>query len=557
MGRKFTESEVLAMTRNRREDKALRETLHKLTEERGFYYDNLKKERKKISQFCRESQRTSGNSPCPDCQESCNKSDHVTPRQMQRHNKPWSVTPSESTFNVLFKQNNFETTESRKMHKRTNALRKSSHSRNSSELRDFVSPVASGKEIHKDTVLESCSEKLPFPQTEEIERALCSTPVPKEEQSQESDIVSIATDVDKYSRNSKDQTNRPKSVRILSPKPNKSSDVVSGSSANQVSEKSECFLQELTSENQTTKTEGRDIRSKVNEKAGPCGSQAERVAKAPARDNPEKANKVTENGNTQENERVKDSICKQVNRNIASKEIGESEEIADRLTLPVLDELPDEESEDKANQEYMMVYTLTDDGKMAEDGAFGNGGHTKHEREGKIFRSQTSLEDNNIQIVSVALENDGTAAITLSHVEKQRPHTVAGGEVFVEDPDLKSLTDVDHRDFMWFRGKKLHNYVKPQERYKHDPFKMKKREKLMKKLATETPVFAEDQREQILNVDMTFSKATRARLLKQLVEENSSKRHTNSRNSYEQTLNSKIDHFMKSIEDFCDKQRHA
>lgn len=132
---------------------------------------------------------------------------------------------------------------------------------------------------------------------------------------------------------------------------------------------------------------------------------------------------------------------------------------------------------------------------------------------------------------------------------------MAGGELLIEDSELKSLPDVDHRNFMWFKGKKLHDYVKPQDRYKHDPFKMKKREKLMKKLATETPVFAEDQREQILNVEMTFSKATRSRLLKQLVEENSTKRQTSSRNGYEQSLNSKIDQFMKSIEDFCKKQR--
>lgn len=114
MGRRFTESEVLAMTRNRREDKALKERLHRLSEERGLYHDNLKKEKTKISQFCLESQRTSGNSPCPDCQVACEKSDHVTPREMQRHNKPWSVTPSESTFNVLFQQNNFAKPESRK-----------------------------------------------------------------------------------------------------------------------------------------------------------------------------------------------------------------------------------------------------------------------------------------------------------------------------------------------------------------------------------------------------------------------------------------------------------
>lgn len=37
---------------------------------------------------------------------------------------------------------------------------------------------------------------------------------------------------------------------------------------------------------------------------------------------------------------------------------------------------------------------------------------------------------------------------------------VVGGEFFIEDLELKSLFDVDYRDFMWFKGKKLYDYVK-------------------------------------------------------------------------------------------------
>lgn len=38
---------------------------------------------------------------------------------------------------------------------------------------------------------------------------------------------------------------------------------------------------------------------------------------------------------------------------------------------------------------------------------------------------------------------------------------VVGGEFFIEDLELKSLFDVDYRrNFMWFKGKKLYDYVK-------------------------------------------------------------------------------------------------
>lgn len=37
---------------------------------------------------------------------------------------------------------------------------------------------------------------------------------------------------------------------------------------------------------------------------------------------------------------------------------------------------------------------------------------------------------------------------------------VVGGEFFIEDLELKSLFDVDYRDVMWFKGKKLYDYVK-------------------------------------------------------------------------------------------------
>lgn len=596
MGRRFTESEVLAMTRNRREDKVLREKLFKISEERGIYHDNLKKERKKISQLCIESRRTSGNSPCPDCQFLCEKSDHVTIRQMQRHNKPWSVTPSESTFNVLFQKNNFASSESQKLRKRVNSVGKSRDTRNQNTpsngaLSDVTLlnnhagnpanltqiqelPVSSNNE--KDPHIIQIQEQLPVssnngndPHITQIQELPVSSnnvyQCVKTKGSQ-------SLDYDQYANTLKQDANRQRSPNLMAKKSEtlerrasisssskaenqqKLTTKVSGNSSKRskiVSAKSEKELKIVTtnSENKPEKCQGGEgadtnlgiQRCVLNENVCANEKSDKRLAGMQENIADEAYNHFPEQETT-------------VNKHLAGNDERNARENEEHVRLPVVEESPHENSEETREQEYVMVYTIQAENKRLDSEE--NGEQEGTGKRSSYVRSQTSVDDRQIQIVDVALENDGTAAITLSHVEKQRPHTVAGGELisYSEDLDLKSLTDVDHRDYLWFRGKKLHNYVKPQDRYKHDPFKMKKREKLMKKLATETPVFAEDQREQILNVDLTFSKATRARLLKQLVEENSSKRQGSSTNGYEQTLNSKIEHFMKSIEDFCDKK---
>lgn len=541
MGRRFTESEVLAMTRNRREDKALKERLHRLSEERGLYHDNLKKEKTKISQFCIESQRTSGNSPCPDCQVACEKSDHVTPREMQRHNKPWSVTPSESTFNVLFQQNNFATPESRKFRRRSSSLRKSSESRTEETECTSVSTTGNSEYSTQQNGQEGSLN------ISDESRVLSSTPVSNKV------LISddVAGDCGQYSYSFTDRSNKGKTLRISSTKSGKTDRNMNVSSPFQETIQAESFDNKSKTTDTTKKQNCQNLKKELGQLVHDCDAKTNDDEKETQK-RFDIDNVLEETGDKLKSERVKDKSCEpEIDK--ASKEKAL---FLDQPPLPVLEEVPNEEADEKSEQEYMMVYTIRNDEQNTENRMQENGALTHIGGSSNTFlRSQSSSGDRQIQIVDVALENDGSAAITLSHVEKQRPHTVAGGELITEDSELKSQPDVDHRNFMWFKGKKLHDYVKPQDRYKHDPFKMKKREKLMKKLATETPVFAEDQREQILNVEMTFSKATRARLLKQLVEENSTKRQTSSRNSYEQSLNSKIGQFMKSIEDFCTKQR--
>jgi hypothetical protein len=564
MGRRFTESEVLAMTRNRREDKALKEKLFKISEEKGMYHDNLKKERKKISQLCIESRRTSGNSPCPDCQFLCEKSDHVTIRQMQRHNKPWSVTPSESTFNVLFQKNNFGSSESHKLRKRVNSVRKSTDARNESTDHDQTSDdnPCEDKQLKNHTGnLASLNENEPRIVKLQDKRPISNNDVSQCKEirgNQSSDRVTNETNSQMrpslLSEKSKTLERKPSVYTSSNERENR--DMVPTELLGNISKRNKILSIKSDGDQKTHSESKLEKSQEVKDEDTNFGIHGQRRfinINVCASENSDKELGCMEyNIDNKPLKPFTEQETMESKRLVGNNENG-AHGNDERMRLPAVQELQHEDSEGTREQEYMMVYTLQSENKKSNAE---KSGEQEGSGKSRLVRSQTSVDDRQIQIVDVALENDGTAAITLSHVDKQRPHTVAGGELisYSEDLDLKSLTDVDHREYLWFRGKKLHNYVKPQDRYKHDPFKMKKREKLMKKLATETPVFAEDQREQILNVELTFSKATRARLLKQLVEENSNKKQSTSSNNYEQTLNSKIEHFMKSIEDFCDKK---
>lgn len=108
----------------------------------------------------------------------------------------------------------------------------------------------------------------------------------------------------------------------------------------------------------------------------------------------------------------------------------------------------------------------------------------------------------------------------------------------------------DERDYIVFRGKKIHDYVKPQDRYKHDPFKMKRREKLFKKLSKDTTLVNDD-RNSNLKFNLTFSKASRKRILNQLVKKNSSSVNQVKINAWDETLPNRIQDFFVSIHPFC------
>lgn len=61
MGRHFSGSEVSAMSRNKIEDKGLKQRLFRLHEDKTTTYDNYVKEKKRVLDLLKENRKTSGN----------------------------------------------------------------------------------------------------------------------------------------------------------------------------------------------------------------------------------------------------------------------------------------------------------------------------------------------------------------------------------------------------------------------------------------------------------------------------------------------------------------
>ncbi|PVD28327.1 hypothetical protein C0Q70_10914 [Pomacea canaliculata] len=113
---------------------------------------------------------------------------------------------------------------------------------------------------------------------------------------------------------------------------------------------------------------------------------------------------------------------------------------------------------------------------------------------------------------------------------------------------------VDSDDCTLFRGHKIFNYVRPQDRYKADPFYTSRRERLLQRLSMETPVAMGDSRKQV-KVAVIFPKHARQRLLQRLVEQNHRPLRTADRGAVHPVLRARIEQFYQTLEPFCLSKR--
>ncbi|ESP04619.1 hypothetical protein LOTGIDRAFT_170591 [Lottia gigantea] len=104
-----------------------------------------------------------------------------------------------------------------------------------------------------------------------------------------------------------------------------------------------------------------------------------------------------------------------------------------------------------------------------------------------------------------------------------------------------------------FRGQKLKNYIRPQDRYKRDPLNLVKREKMVMKLSMTDSESLEESRKAALKAGEAFPKAARLRMLNELIASNNNKS-GGPHLDYNIELQARIEHFLHSIDDFCESR---
>ncbi|KAL8583258.1 hypothetical protein ACOMHN_043093 [Nucella lapillus] len=106
-------------------------------------------------------------------------------------------------------------------------------------------------------------------------------------------------------------------------------------------------------------------------------------------------------------------------------------------------------------------------------------------------------------------------------------------------------------DFTVFKGVKIHNYVRPQERYRGDTVVHLRREKSMPNLSTKTPALPRHQNG--IKPAVVFSKTSRRKVLQELVHRHHQPIRAADSEALPPQLRSRIDEFLKTIEPYCSK----
>ncbi|KAK6169948.1 hypothetical protein SNE40_018464 [Patella caerulea] len=109
----------------------------------------------------------------------------------------------------------------------------------------------------------------------------------------------------------------------------------------------------------------------------------------------------------------------------------------------------------------------------------------------------------------------------------------------------------DDSPYVCYKGRKLFNYIKPQERYKKDPLDLMRREKLVMKLSMTSSESLEESRKSALKAREAFPKAARIRLLNHLIENNANNKSKRPCLDYNAQLQARINGFLNSIDEYC------
>ena len=507
MGRHFSESEVSAMSRNKIEDKGLRQRLFRLHEDKTTTYDNYAKEKKRVLDLLKENRKTSGN-----IHVEFDETDDT--EEIFKHvllsRRPWSCTPTELTFNVIYRE-----ASDPGLLKATYRLKDKSNNKISSRK-------ASAKSVPNDSRYLTTSRQstrseplLQRPKSCFPHKTRISSNILKKFGNGDSKTNSFKDDI---SSGRKTEIQRPRIITAAWTETSNNKygdDITNTPEAKNLSAENGCIrADELVSECNVHET-------KVTTDGEASFSRTEEDDEMIKGKSPTKS-KVKKRLSIQEPTLNKSSE----NDVILTKiyEIGNVENGNDHL--------------------------LIDTNLVTEITEYSNGDYKASEQDKEQHDTTLTYVEGDTEPTQTSEHQDVSPKASIER-QISRPSTVAFGES-LSVVDFNSLQNENlGDDYILFKGRPIHNYVKPQLRYKHDPFSAKSRERLIRKLTTDIPILPKEEKCRPVKYHRVYSKGARKRMLKELIEENNLQNNRLSYNADNGKLENKIQEFYNSISEFC------
>ncbi|KAK3598482.1 hypothetical protein CHS0354_039573 [Potamilus streckersoni] len=127
-----------------------------------------------------------------------------------------------------------------------------------------------------------------------------------------------------------------------------------------------------------------------------------------------------------------------------------------------------------------------------------------------------------------------------------RPHTVATMEA-LDPAQLNGIEGIDSKGCVLYKGRILKNYIRPQHRYKLDPRLMRRKQVSMETLAKLSHTFVRGINHANKHLEIAFPRPARQRLLVELVKKNNAGKGLIASDPNSALLQTKIKAFMNSI----------
>ena len=515
VNRKFSDSEIRAFTKNRHEEKELKTRLQKLNVECGTYHDFTANQRKLLQAENTDICRTSGNSPITVNQRATRSAEFDISKRFRR---PWVYSAMETTYNAKYREAEIPLPKRKVKHRSKSAA--------TCTLRDFVSKSSSGIIVRSPILQRSKS---------------CISKIKSTDNTSESTLLVNPTTTE----NNCDDINR------LNPGDEKG------------------FVHKKV----------------ASENSFPLGSKSSYEMSYPLI--------LSGDSNTVNMDKNKSGLFEdplsflqlEKDKKLENFQLSELYNLEKRhdLSMPKLITLP-------------KVYEIEIE---ASKGAFQRMMHRSRSRvsfsvptsgvedqQGMDYRTHPTNvnsdtgdrnEDENITVDRsgtsdtydpevVAVQNnsanskcDGqpTESETSKSIFRKRNtirRTLSTGAVNIPPKLSQDMQECRCEDVL-YKGRKLRNYIRPEERYKLDPVIVRRGQLKMDRLAKESSTYLGRINHENISVDIAFPRTVRNRILQQLIDDNNSGKSQILCNPEEELLKTKVGQFLESISQYISKQQ--